>query len=56
MSIIEFDLLTMTFLSMDKPNKKWTIIPPTNNAPLPIYVAIQFYFLIFVLYNSFGWL
>lgn len=40
MSIIEFDLLTMTFLSMDKPNKEWIIIPPTNNVPFPIYVAI----------------
>jgi hypothetical protein len=29
---IEFDLLTMTILSMDKPNKEWIIIPPINNA------------------------
>ncbi len=40
MSIIEVDLLTMTFLSMDKPNKEWIVIPLTNNAPFPIYVAI----------------
>jgi hypothetical protein len=34
MSTIEFNLLTMTFLSMDKPNKEWIIIPPTNNAAI----------------------
>jgi hypothetical protein len=45
MSIIEFDLLIMTFLSMDKPNKEWIVIPLTNNAPFAIYVIIRFFFL-----------
>jgi hypothetical protein len=41
MSIIEFDLCTMTFLSMDKPNKEWIIVPPTNSAAFVICVAIR---------------
>jgi hypothetical protein len=35
----KFDLFTTTCLLMDKPNKEWTIVPPTINAAFVVYIA-----------------
>jgi hypothetical protein len=53
MYIIEFDLFTMTFLSIDKPNKDWIVVPPINNVAFAIYATIQSYYPLFVFFKQF---
>jgi hypothetical protein len=53
MYIIEFDLFTMTFLSMEKPNKEWIVVPTINNVAFVIYATIQSYYPLFVFLKQF---
>ncbi len=48
MFIIELDLLTMASLSMDKPNKEWIVVPPTNNVAFALYATMRSFCSFFV--------
>ncbi len=38
---IVLDLFIMVFLSIDKPCKEWTVIPPINKATFVVYVVMR---------------
>jgi hypothetical protein len=45
---IVLDLFIIVFLSIDKPNKECTVIPPINKATFVVYVVMRNLSLLFV--------
>ncbi len=48
LSIIVLDLFIIIFLSIDKPSKEWTIVPPINETTFVVYVVMCNLSLLFV--------